>query len=97
MKSMSKKRRFGGLCAAALTACVLSASWAGDSAAEQGTSTHAPARAPDVTKGDTEKPLQADAPNDAPKPCPGADDSLLRKILCWWQDGLSRQSRALIP
>lgn len=105
MKSICKKRRFEGLHAAAMIAWVLSSSWAGDSIAEQDASVHAPAPVPDVRKDDTEKRMQANDPTDA-SPCPGAshsgtdaptDVSVLRKILCWWQDGLSRQSRALIP
>jgi len=108
MKSNGARGRVAHLCAAVVLACVLSPSSAREPTAEQDADARAPASAPGTTQDGTEQGMPANRPGAKSKPCSAAgnrgganarddDPTVLRKLVCWWQDGLSQQSRALIP
>jgi len=108
MKSSGQKRHVERLCAAVVMACVLSPASAREPIAEQDPSVRAPASAPGTTNEGAGERKPANGPDAASKPCPpagnrdgqnapGGGPTVLRELVCWWQDGVARQSRALIP
>lgn len=108
MKHTAKGRSFERICAAVLLASALSPSTAREPTYELEALMDAPARIPGLRQHGTRQGMLASPLRTGSEPCPagapsgeddarGAEPTFLRSLICWWQDGLARQSRALVP